>query len=209
MMIGIGPPSWAQTMLGWLLPSASEETVCGDLLEQYRDSVLPARGRARADRWYVKQVFGFLWRLCGVFVALRVVAVAGRDIVDALWPPEHWAIAGAYQFRSAVTTYAAILTYAAAGLFAGYRTGRAKTGIVSAVASAAFTSVITLAFDVPLYLAVIRPDPERLNIFEVTGGWGETLGLSFMLLPVVAAIGALGGVAGKYARALVRPRVAG
>jgi hypothetical protein len=196
-------------MLGWVLPSATEENISGDLLEQYQDSILPARGRTRADRWYVKQVFGFLWRLCAVFVVLRVVAVAGRDVVDAFWPPQYWAVAGAYRFRSAVTTYAAILTYAAAGMFAGYRTGRATTGSVITVATEVFTYVITLAFDVPLYLAVIRPDPERLHIFEVTGGWGETLGLSFMLLPIVAAIGALGGLAGKYARALVRPRVTG
>jgi len=209
MRNGMTPPLWAQTMLGWLLPSATEETVSGDLLEQYRDSSLPARGRARADRWYVKQVFGFLWRLCGVFVALRVVAVAGRDTVDAFWPPEHWAVAGAYQFRSAVTTYAAILTYAAVGMFAGYRTGRATTGTLIAVATAIFTYLITLAFDVPLYLAAIRPDPERLHIFEATGGWGETLGLPFMLLPIIAAIGALAGLAGKNVRGLVRPRVTG
>jgi hypothetical protein len=203
----LNPPAWAQALLNSLLPDATQESVSGDLLEQYRESALSSR--ARADRWYVKQLLGFLWRLCALFVVLRVAAVLGRDVVDAFWPPQFWAVAHAYQARSAFTTYAAILTYLLAGMTGAFRSGRVQTGIVAAVATHVLTYAITVSCELPFYFAVIRPDATRLNIFEVTGGWGEQLGLDFVVLPVVVAIAALGGLAGMYARTLLRPRVAG
>jgi hypothetical protein len=207
-MSAVNPPGWAEALLRAVLPFANEESVSGDLLEQYRDSVLPSRGRVAADYWYVKQVAGFLWRLCALFVALRVAAVFGRDVIDAVWPPRYWAVAHAYQARSAFTTYAAVLTYLAAGLFGAYRTERVTTGVVVSLATALLTYPITLVLDIVLYLAFIRLDPVRLKIFEATGGWDEVVGLSLMLLPVIAAIAAIGGFAGKYARALTRPPMA-
>jgi hypothetical protein len=48
-------------MLRLLLKPADRESVTSDLLEEYRESIAPARGRD-AHRWYVKQVGGFLWR---------------------------------------------------------------------------------------------------------------------------------------------------
>lgn len=55
------PPAWAEATLRLLLKPADRESVTGDLLEEYRDSVLPERGRRRADIWYVMQVAGFVW----------------------------------------------------------------------------------------------------------------------------------------------------
>jgi hypothetical protein len=39
-----------------------KQTESGDLLEAYRDSVYPARGRGRADLWFVRQVAGYVVR---------------------------------------------------------------------------------------------------------------------------------------------------
>jgi hypothetical protein len=38
------------------------EAECGDLLEAYRDSIHPNRGRCRANLWYVVQVVGYVVR---------------------------------------------------------------------------------------------------------------------------------------------------
>ena len=43
------PPEWAERVLQAFLTSRSFENVSGDLLEEYRDSVFPARGRHGAD----------------------------------------------------------------------------------------------------------------------------------------------------------------
>ena len=56
------PPRWAAALLASLLPSSEAETVLGDLIEEYRDAVLPARGRRQANIWFVRQVAGFAWR---------------------------------------------------------------------------------------------------------------------------------------------------
>ena len=56
------PPRWAEALLRSFLSAAEAETESGDLLEAYRDSILPSRGRWRADVWYVRQVAGYIVR---------------------------------------------------------------------------------------------------------------------------------------------------
>ena len=55
----IYPPRWADALLRSFLKGDEIETVSGDLLEVYRDSIRPHRGRWRADVWYVRQVAGY------------------------------------------------------------------------------------------------------------------------------------------------------
>jgi hypothetical protein len=45
------PPEIAQLLLHALLPVEARESVAGDLLEEYRDSRVPASGEFRADLW--------------------------------------------------------------------------------------------------------------------------------------------------------------
>ena len=56
------PPEWAEAVLRLSLNAADRENVSGDLLEEYRASIVPIRGKTAADRWYVRQVVGFVWR---------------------------------------------------------------------------------------------------------------------------------------------------
>jgi len=65
------PPRWAEAMLLRVLAPADAPAIAGDLLEHYREGVLPARGRLRADLWYVGQ----LASLCG---RIAIGAKAGR-----------------------------------------------------------------------------------------------------------------------------------
>ena len=55
-MTGVRPPRWAEWMVRVLLKPRDRETVTGDLLEEYREVILPARGRLRALLWYLVQV---------------------------------------------------------------------------------------------------------------------------------------------------------
>ena len=53
------PPRWAENILRWVLRERDRETIPGDLLEEYQEIVLPARGYFRANLWYLRQVFSF------------------------------------------------------------------------------------------------------------------------------------------------------
>lgn len=48
------------------LNTQEAETESGDLLEAYRDSIYPLRGRLGADLWYVRQVVGYVLRARGM-----------------------------------------------------------------------------------------------------------------------------------------------
>ena len=65
---GKNPPIWAEWLLRALLESRSRDPVSGDLLEEFREVLLPTRGRLRARLWYLEQVAGFIaprLTLCG------------------------------------------------------------------------------------------------------------------------------------------------
>ena len=54
------PPAWAETALRCLLPPRNRDTVSGDLLEEYREVIVPGRGVVRANLWYLRQVVSFV-----------------------------------------------------------------------------------------------------------------------------------------------------
>src|SRR5215510_13434195 len=54
------PPVWAESMLRALLEPRNRDTVTGDLLEEYREIVVPERGTFGARLWYVRQVASFV-----------------------------------------------------------------------------------------------------------------------------------------------------
>jgi hypothetical protein len=58
----IRPPRWAEALMRAVLRPDEAEPECGDLLEAYRDSIYPNRGRRRANLWYVVQVAGYVTR---------------------------------------------------------------------------------------------------------------------------------------------------
>ena len=51
------PPQWAESLLRLILRPDDRDSVSGDLLEEYRESIVPALG-ATANRWYIRQVRG-------------------------------------------------------------------------------------------------------------------------------------------------------
>jgi hypothetical protein len=57
------PPAWAESVLRALLEPRNRDSVSGDLLEEYCEVVLPARGERRAKVWYIRQVASFVTAL--------------------------------------------------------------------------------------------------------------------------------------------------
>jgi hypothetical protein len=84
------PPRWAEALLRVLLKPRQRESVSGDLLEEYRDSIVPARGRA-ADWWYIRQVIWYLLQASWVWGTLMGSALVIRYLLDTLLPPaDYW-----------------------------------------------------------------------------------------------------------------------
>jgi hypothetical protein len=54
------PPRWAERLLQLSLHQRDRDTVTGDLLEEYREVILPARGRVRAQLWYLRHALSLV-----------------------------------------------------------------------------------------------------------------------------------------------------
>jgi len=80
------PPAWAEASLRLFLAPHDRESVPGDLLEAYRDTVVPSRGPAAADVWCVRQVAGFAVRRLWVWIVLVAAADLGRTALDWFVP---------------------------------------------------------------------------------------------------------------------------
>jgi hypothetical protein len=185
------PPRWAAAFLPLLLRADEAETVTGDLIEEYRDSVYPASGRWRANVWFVRQVAGFAWRAAWVWGLLVAAFISGRFMLDTFAPP------ASYYARSFFTTWSSVLLYLLTAFWAARRTGRVRTGILIAVAAHAIGWSVNAALTAAIYVGVIRDQPAMLRLFRETGGWGEEWFLPLMLLPFVLVLGSAGGAVGN------------
>ena len=188
----IRPPRWAEAVLRVLLATDQAETVSGDLLEAYRDSVLPSRGRAGADRWFVRQVAGFAWRVTWIWAFLLAMLTVGRDALDWFVPPAD------FQVRSIITTYAAMAIFVACGGLAAYRTRSLRASALAGFATGAIGGVMKIAGILPvLAIVAVRQDPAIRWAIAHSGGLGEVFALpAFILLPGVL-LAMLGGMLGR------------
>ena len=50
------PPRWAESLLRRVLNPRDQESILGDLFEEYREERLSNLGRARANLWYIRQM---------------------------------------------------------------------------------------------------------------------------------------------------------
>jgi hypothetical protein len=188
------PPRVAHLLLPWLVRADRADNIDGDLLEEYREAMLPTRGRRRADLWYVRQIAVFLWRLSWIFAVVVALQVLTRMIADTVAPPQ------SSQLRARLSTWGAIAAYLFAGAYAGWRTHRAVTGAIVALAAHVLGQTIAIAGTVGLYFALISRDDTTLRLFRTTGDWGEVFGLPIVLAPVVVVLGLAGGAVGTRLR---------
>src|SRR5579871_33244 len=79
----MNPPRGSEWLLRLVLSARDRDTVSGDLLEEYRETIVPARGDAAARRWYRRQVAGIVWRSTRTPIVAGVLlgAVLGGGIL--------------------------------------------------------------------------------------------------------------------------------
>jgi hypothetical protein len=81
------PPGVAELILRGLLPLEMGETVSGDLLEEYRESRVPAVGEFRADLWYWRQVGGMWLRAYWWLVVSAIFLLVVSDVFNTFRAP--------------------------------------------------------------------------------------------------------------------------
>jgi hypothetical protein len=189
------PPRWAEALLRAFLKPGDFESVSGDLLEQYRDSIRPARGHLRADLWYAAQVFTFVSPGVRLFAVLFSAQFLIRTALDWFLPPSD------FVFRSTVSTAVAVGTLVAAGFWAAWRSDSLLTGPVAGSLTAGIASIMSIP-GAAVMLAIWH-DPQTMADIRGSGGFGEVVSLPlFMVLPGVL-LGACGGVASAAIKRLL------
>ena len=185
------PPVWAEALLRAVVTRRDFDSVSGDLLEEYRDTVYPARGPQGADTWYVVQVFGFAMRSVGVWGALFGLAEVARTALDWFVPTHDFAV------RSAISTYVGIALLLATGFWSAWRSGSLASGPVSATLAVIIGEIISDAGAAGM-LAFFH-DPRTMRAVEASGGLGEVFTLPIMLVLPALILGTLGGALGAVA----------
>jgi len=195
MSASANPPRWAETLLRAFVKSADFETVSGDLLEAYRDSIYPTRGQRRADLWYVMQVLGFLSPSIPLFAILFSAQFLARTAIDSFVPTQD------FHTRSTVTTDLSVGILLAAGFWAAWRLGSFAAGAFAGFMTAALASVISILGSA--ILLAIWHDPQRMAAIRGSGGLEEVFTLPFMMVLPGALLGAVGGFASAGLRKLL------
>jgi hypothetical protein len=192
----VTPPAWAEATLHLLLARKDRDSVSGDLLEAYRDTIVPARGRAAADTWYARQVAWFLWRATWAWALIFSGAFIARTAYDWRVPTTD------FHLRAEVSTYVGVVTFLLIGFWAAWRSGSAIAGtLVAALASqiaAVFNLIGTSA------LLAFWHDPQTLRSITGSGGLDEVYLLPFMMIVPALILGTIAGAAGKLSRTLLR-----
>lgn len=195
--VTIGPPRWAEGVLRLILAPEDAETVSGDLLEEYRQTVYPAYGQQAANRWYVRQVADFLWRANAVWALLFGLAFVARTAFDWMMPTTDFVV------RSMVSTYLAVGIVLTAAILASWRSRAVQAGTLAGVVVTVCAALVSVP-GVALLLA-FQHDEQTLLAAAGSGGLSEAFSLPLMLILPGAIVGTLGGVIGRAARMGHRP----
>jgi hypothetical protein len=185
------PPEWAEALLRLLLKPEDRESVSGDLLEEYRQTAVPARGKG-ADAWYVRQVAGFLWRTTWIWSLLFSALFVSRTAYDWLVPTTQFAT------RSAVSTWSGVAVLFIAAAWSAWR----SRSVVSGLAVAAITSQIAAVMSVAgaAILLAIWHDQATLLAIAGSGGLEEVFVLPFMMIVPAVIVGSVAGAAASLSR---------
>ena len=182
------PPEWAERALQAFLPSRTFESVSGDLLEEYRDTVFPSRGQSAADAWYVSQVIGYAWRAAGTWAALFAASYLVRTVIDWRVPTTD------FHPRAIVTTSIAVAIFLVAGFVAGSRSGTVSAGATIGFVASALAVPLQLAGAALLF--ALWHDPVTMSAIQGSGGLSEIFTMPFFTVIPCVVISTLGGVLG-------------
>src|SRR5438552_8249460 len=169
----VNPPAWCDFILWLFLKPKDRDSVSGDLLEEYRETVRAGRDRAAADRWYVRQVAGFLWRATWAWAALLAFLTLGRDALDLFVPP------ASFHTRSVVTTYSHVAVFLALGFHAAWRGRSLAAAAVAALGAQVMATLMIFAWTI-VFLGIWH-DPQTLSAIEHSGGIAEMFTLPLIV----------------------------
>ncbi len=184
------PPDWAEDLLRFFLPAHDFESVSGDLLEEYRETI-HAAGSARANFRYLRQVLGFAWRSLRMWAALFAAAFLFRTAIDWMVPTAD------FHARSTVSTIVGAAILFLAGFAAGSRSGSRLAGGVTGMSAAAIAAGIEWV-GVGILLA-IRHDENTLAAIRGSGGLEEVFTLPIAMVLPGFLLGSVGGALGAAA----------
>jgi hypothetical protein len=188
------PPRWAEGLLRACLRPDDFDCTAGDLLEHYRESVVPEQGHRSADRWYVRQVFGFMLRSVRWWGTLLAAAFVARTALDWLVPTTD------FHGRSTASTLLGVGLFLFVGFSAGFRSGAVSAGPIMGFASAALAAL--LSFLGAATLLAVWHDPTTMVAIRGSGGLEEVFTLPIVMLLPGTVLGTVGGVLGLTARRL-------
>ncbi len=196
MTTDAAPPVWAETILRAVLKRADFESVSGDLLEEYRETVYPGRGKDAADRWYIAQVSGFALRSVAVWGALFGIAGIARTALDWFVPTNDFSV------RSAISTYLGISLLLLTGFWFAWRSGSVAAGTLAGILATVIGALIDIG-GAAFMLAVFH-DPQTMSAIHGSGGLAEVFTLPIVMVLPGLMLGTLGGVLGAAASAKQR-----
>ena len=187
-------PPWSVGFLALFLPARGRDGILGDLLEEYHETQLPARGVNGADWWFARQTFSFLWRMCLPWGLLMSATLVDRDIFDVAMPTSD------FRLRSVVTTWAAISVFGAAGIYAGWRAQQVLSGTAVAIVVAIMACVISTLYALA---AVLLAGPTIAGNALTYSGLMEALDVPVVPILILGTLaGTIGGGIGRGLRAL-------
>ena len=182
-MMAPAPPAWADNWLRLLLPARDRETVSGDLMEEYRESVRPKSSKLAADAWYLGQVGRFAWRQA-LWAVILAALFEGRTAYDWFVPTTN------FRPRSDVTTYLMISVLLVIGASSTMRTRSFKAGVVSTFSALVGSALICTAVTASMYFN--WRSPELIAAIQQSGGLAEVFSLPIMLIVPGTIVGAIG-----------------
>jgi hypothetical protein len=185
-----GPPPWAVWLLRALVPRRHRDVLVGDVLDRYREQILPAQGRTRANRWFLARVGEWAWsesRPAGLVVVLSYLFANGLsfDLPDR----------GA-TLRAWLNATVPLCALAALGGRAGWRTGAWAAVITGVLASSIGTAVLLALTTVTLAYALPQ-------LMKIGMSWESLRDLSSILLTATltgTGVSAVGGFVGDRVR---------
>ena len=183
------PPRWAEALLCLLLKPQDRETVSGDLLEEYRDTIVPARGRA-ADWWYNRQVAWYLLRASWAWGTVMGAALVFRYLLDTLVPPAD------YWMRATILTWTILGVCMLAGFVTAWRTRSMRAGALASTTAATIAAIVSIA-GAAIMLAIWH-DPATIGEWRRSGGLDEAfIDVPLKIVALGVTVGSLGAALGK------------
>jgi hypothetical protein len=185
----LNPPRWAEAVLRDSLPARDRETVTGDLLEEYREFIVPQRGLLSAHLWYLWQtaslvvlkrrsdmkIGAWLWLTGGIAWIAVIVAV----LVLSRFTPPHLQ-PRALVLPAALIAVALTAIRSAADMLQLWRIARIWTALLVLAAGLRVFSDLLIIFDVEQYfLAQARSGFSELQ-FPERFAFGASIALILM-----------------------------